>query len=122
MQILNQSTESTNVIMTKRFVNFLFERLNTKFEGLENAGGDEEITFIFEDITQYFQELKIVIHDLLEEKRDTMTKKFVQFLFEMIDTKADGLDSVENHKDLTSTIGDINVFLLKLKEVTRELL
>lgn len=122
MDILTRSNEATNVNLTQRFVKFLFEMLDTKFEGLENADGDEEITSIFEDINRYLQELKEVTCELLEEKKDPTTHKFVHFLFEIIGTKYDNFDSADSHKDLTSIVGDINVFLLKLKEVTRELI
>lgn len=122
MDILTRSNEATSVNMTNRLVKFLFERMETKFEELENAGGDVEITSIIEDINRYLQEIREVAFELVEDKKDPMTHTFVQFLFEMIDAKYDVLDSADNHKDLTSIVNDISVFLVKLKEVTRELI
>jgi 23S rRNA C2498 (ribose-2'-O)-methylase RlmM len=122
MEILNRLNEINEANLTNKHVRFLFRRLNIKIEVLEQVESNEEIEPIMEDINDYLQELKEAIHELIETKDDKMTKKFVGIFFEMIETKSNGIEHVEHDKELTSRVDDISVFLVKLKEVTGELL
>jgi 23S rRNA C2498 (ribose-2'-O)-methylase RlmM len=122
MEILNRLNEVNEVNLTNKHVRFLFKRLNIKIEVLEQVEHNEEIEPIMEDINDYLQELKEAIDELIETKDDKMAKKFVGIFFEMIETKTNGIEHVEHDRELTSRIDDISVFLVKLKEVTGELL
>jgi hypothetical protein len=121
--ILTRSEEAVATVnMNKKFVAFLFERLETKLQALENAGSDVEINDIAVDILRYFEELDEVFYELIEFKKETMATKFVKFLFDMMKDKYEAIELAEDHKDISSVVSDINVYMLKLKEVGSELL
>jgi primosomal protein N'' len=120
--ILTRSEEAVATVnMNKKFVAFLFERLEAKLQALENAGSDVEINDIAVDILRYFEELDEVLYELIDVKKDTMTTKFVKFLFDMMKDKYEAIELAEDHKDISSVVADINVYMLKLKEVGSEL-